>query len=202
MYVASNNYYRNQLKQTTAFTLIEMMIVMAIIAILTSMAAPRFNIFLLEGRLEEAKPYLMSIAAKEKAYFRRHGTYLPGTAENALESGLGVDLQDSGNFCYMVRTSDFLEQSTTAKFEVWAVLRTATADSVSVYKIGTTCTPSSSKIDGTGWVNSDSTKISGAGRVVVLRYPPKSGIGSTDRSGRTDVKLQWVEGISATDPLI
>lgn len=74
-----------------------MMVVVTIIAVLASMAVPKFNIFLMEGRLEEAKPYLMDIAAKEKTYYRRHGTYLEVSIESDLESGLGIDLQDSGN---------------------------------------------------------------------------------------------------------
>ena len=57
------------------FSLIELMVVVAIMAFLAMIAVPNFNRFLAKAKRAEAYMNLNSIYAAEKAYFVEHGTY-------------------------------------------------------------------------------------------------------------------------------
>jgi prepilin-type N-terminal cleavage/methylation domain-containing protein len=57
------------------FSLIELMVVVAIMAFLAMIAVPNFNRFLAKAKRAEAYMNLNSIYAAEKAYFAEHGTY-------------------------------------------------------------------------------------------------------------------------------
>lgn len=57
------------------FTLPEVLIVLAIIAILTSFAIPVFEGFSDDGKIEELKADLMKIAASQENYYSVRGTY-------------------------------------------------------------------------------------------------------------------------------
>ncbi|HSW73535.1 MAG TPA: prepilin-type N-terminal cleavage/methylation domain-containing protein [Candidatus Limnocylindria bacterium] len=57
------------------FSLIELMIVVAIIAILAMIAVPNFMKFLAKAKRAEVYMNLSSIYAAEKAYWAEHGTY-------------------------------------------------------------------------------------------------------------------------------
>src|SRR5579862_9911215 len=57
------------------FSLIELMVVVAIIAFLAMIAVPNFNRFLAKAKRAEAYMNLHSIYAAEKAYFAENGTY-------------------------------------------------------------------------------------------------------------------------------
>jgi type IV pilus assembly protein PilA len=57
------------------FSLIELMVVVAIMAFLAMIAIPNFTRFLAKAKRAEAYMNLHSIYAAEKAYFAEHGTY-------------------------------------------------------------------------------------------------------------------------------
>ena len=57
------------------FSLIELMVVVAIMAFLAMIAVPSFNRFLAKAKRAEAYMNLNSIYAAEKSYFAEHGTY-------------------------------------------------------------------------------------------------------------------------------
>lgn len=59
----------------TGFSLIELMVVVAIIAFLAMIAVPNFNRFLAKAKRAEAYMNLSSIYAAEKAYHAEHGKY-------------------------------------------------------------------------------------------------------------------------------
>ena len=57
------------------FTLIELMIVIAIIAFLAMVSIPSFKMFLAKAKRAEAYMNLNAIATEEKVYWAEHGTY-------------------------------------------------------------------------------------------------------------------------------
>jgi prepilin-type N-terminal cleavage/methylation domain-containing protein len=59
----------------TGFSLIELMIVVAIIAFLAMISVPSFMKFLAKAKRTEAYMNLSSLYAAEKAYWAEHGTY-------------------------------------------------------------------------------------------------------------------------------
>lgn len=59
----------------SGFSLIELMVVIAIMAFLAMIAVPNFNRFLAKAKRAEAYMNLNSIYAAEKAYFMENGTY-------------------------------------------------------------------------------------------------------------------------------
>lgn len=68
------------------FSLVELMIVVAIIAFLATMAVPRFGVFLAKAKRAEAYAQLASLYAAQKAYWAEHGTY---SSTLAGEGGIG-----------------------------------------------------------------------------------------------------------------
>lgn len=193
-------------RETRGFTLIELMVVMAIIAILAVLALPQYRVQLIAGRLEEAKPYLLSVAAAQRVYFNRSGAYLAASDEQTLEDTLGVDLRDAANFCLIVVTNNFITNSANTEFEVWAVLRKNTDlgdDTTTVDSTAVICTAADEKRAATGWVQ-DGGEIGGEGRVVVLRYPePGDGpdLNNLDVHRSAATVHDWVSGISSMDAL-
>ncbi len=70
----------------TGFTLIELMVVVAIIAVLTMLAVPTFSTFIAKAKRTEAYTNLHALYAAQKAYWAEHGTY---TAQLNGNDGLG-----------------------------------------------------------------------------------------------------------------
>lgn len=66
---------RRTMKTTKGFTLIELMIVVAIIGLLTMVAVPSFNRYLGKAKRAEAYMNLNSLYAAERSYWAEHGAY-------------------------------------------------------------------------------------------------------------------------------
>jgi len=75
------------------FSLIELMVVVAIIGLLAMIAVPSFGRYLAKAKRAEAYLNLHSIYSAEKAYWAEHGTY---SAVLAGQNGLGWQSEKRG----------------------------------------------------------------------------------------------------------
>ena len=85
----------------TGFTLIELMIVVAIIGILAAIAIPAFQRFQLRSKVSEGKTNLASIRVAELSISAVAGTFLPAAASPVGDAGLVPQKQawvDNGGF--------------------------------------------------------------------------------------------------------
>ncbi|MFC4528362.1 type IV pilin protein [Dyella halodurans] len=65
----------NSLKQSRGFSLIELLIVVAIIAVLASIAIPAYQRYSFRARRTEGQQLLQSIAIAEERYYATHNQY-------------------------------------------------------------------------------------------------------------------------------
>ncbi|SCY86178.1 type IV pilin protein [Desulfoluna spongiiphila] len=68
------------MKNNKGFTLIELMIVVAIIGILAAVAIPNFRTYQLKSKESEAKINLSAIGVAQEAYFAEYDEYVPCTS--------------------------------------------------------------------------------------------------------------------------
>lgn len=81
---------RKLLKRQGGFTLIELMIVVAIIGILAAIAIPNFLRFQLRSKTGEARTNLAGIRTAEESYFAEYGQYVPQATGIPAAGGLNV----------------------------------------------------------------------------------------------------------------
>lgn len=76
-------------KVSQGFTLIEVMIVVAIVAILTAIAVPNYSRYVERGRRAEARELMMRVASAEERYYTNFNRYTNDIA-GAAPAGLGM----------------------------------------------------------------------------------------------------------------
>lgn len=76
------------------FTLMELMIVLAIIGILTAIALPSYSRYTLKANRVGAESLLMDIAQKEQQYLFDNRSYLQITDCAGLTTNLGISVDD------------------------------------------------------------------------------------------------------------
>jgi type IV pilus assembly protein PilE len=69
----------------SGFTLIELMIVVAIVAVLTLIAYPSYQSFVVKANRSQTKSYLMDLAQKQQMYFNDSRTYATKVELDATE---------------------------------------------------------------------------------------------------------------------
>ncbi|MEB0139491.1 MULTISPECIES: type IV pilin protein [unclassified Undibacterium] len=143
--------------RSSGFTLIELMIVVAIVAILSAIAIPNYTDFLLRGKIVEATNSLSSVRASMEQYYQDNRTYLnvgttiispcnslptlkyfaltcqPLTATTYTIRAAGVAATSTANFSYSVTNANVQSSSTGA---VWG---STTGTTCWLMKKGATC---------------------------------------------------------------
>lgn len=70
------------MKNNTGFTLIEMMITLAILGIVAAIAIPAYSGYIATARLAEAKNNIAALKLAEEEYFLENNNYFSDTTEN------------------------------------------------------------------------------------------------------------------------
>jgi type IV pilus assembly protein PilE len=93
---ASTQASRAAQHATAGFTLVEVMIVVAIVGILAAIALPNYTEYLIRGKLVEGQSQLAAHRVKMEQFFQDSRTYL-----NACDAGsIAVKPADTKNFTY------------------------------------------------------------------------------------------------------
>jgi type IV pilus assembly protein PilA len=80
---------KKMLKNKKGFTLIELMIVVAIIGILAAIAIPNFMTYQCKAKQSEAKTLLGAIRTSQEVYYAENSTY--ATSSDSLDFGMKGD---------------------------------------------------------------------------------------------------------------
>ncbi len=79
------------MKRNTAFTMLELIVVMIILGVLVIIAVPNFNRQISRAQVQDAKNNLMAIYAAQQNLFARTGAYLRNPAVN-VNAGLSLSV--------------------------------------------------------------------------------------------------------------
>jgi type IV pilus assembly protein PilE len=80
----TNPVFKIQLKLHSGFTLIELMVVIAIIGILATIAIPNYTAFVKRGKAAEATSTLSNLKVKMEQYYQDNKTYANGVAPSIV----------------------------------------------------------------------------------------------------------------------
>ncbi len=88
------------MKINNGFTLIELMIVVAIVSILAAVAVPSYQQYVLSGKRAEGKAFALDIASRQERHFTQNSRYastLNGTA-SAIILGMNSNTSENGQY--------------------------------------------------------------------------------------------------------
>ena len=71
---------------TTGFTLLELMIVLAILGIISAIAIPAYTGYIKEGRKSECRNEIAAITIAESQFFLENNAYFTGTGASGLQT--------------------------------------------------------------------------------------------------------------------
>lgn len=74
--MSNTGYNKNRRVGDSGFTLIEMLIVVAMVAILAGVAVVAYQRHLRSGRIVQGREFIAAIQAREETYYQQHGTYV------------------------------------------------------------------------------------------------------------------------------
>jgi type IV pilus assembly protein PilE len=98
------------MKKFAAFTLLELMITVAIIAILSVIAIPIYNNYITEARRSDGQTALLDLANRMEQYFTQNNTYATATLANVG----AVSPTEGGFYTLTITAADPTSYSLTA----------------------------------------------------------------------------------------
>ena len=87
------------------FSLIELLICIAIIAILSAVVYPNFNSYVLKAKRIEAQTILMTLATAQEKHFQQTMQY--SSELNVLVNKSNVEISNQSNYQYQITTTSF-----------------------------------------------------------------------------------------------
>lgn len=84
------NYESSNKKRLSGFTLIEVLIVIAMIGILVAIALPSFQSFLIQGRRADAVVIIQEVAGEQERFFSENNRYSNDLTEMGYDSAANV----------------------------------------------------------------------------------------------------------------
>lgn len=93
------------------FTLIEVMIVVAIIGILAAIAYPSYDEYIKRGNRTEGQAFLQDVAARQERYFSQNNEYADTAAKLNVSTG-----SETGKYTLTIATSDGYTLTATQQF--------------------------------------------------------------------------------------
>jgi len=91
----------NKRRAEAGYTLVEMMIVVALLGIISAVAIPAYRGYVATGKEAEGKAGLSNIALLEEQYFAENRTYAAGGAA-ALQGSIGFTPEADTNYTWSV----------------------------------------------------------------------------------------------------
>ncbi len=107
------------MKKQLGFTLVELMVVVAIIAILAAVAIPAFQHQAMESRRADAKSALLDLATREERYYANNNVYT-SAASSLYGTGASLPLQVPTGSTPDYQISVSIPSSTTPAFALSA----------------------------------------------------------------------------------
>jgi type IV pilus assembly protein PilA len=124
---------KKMLKNKKGFTLIELMIVVAIIGILAAIAIPNFMTYQCKAKQSEAKSILGAIRTAQEAYYAEYSTYAADTA------AMNFDTKGGGDYAFSITANNATGFTAKANGTINGKTDTWTVNSTGTWTKGTAC---------------------------------------------------------------